>query len=195
MLKIFLCEDNQQQRQQYIDILDKIVLMEDLDLELSYVTENPYALLKSIIPEKHTGIYFLDIDLNCDMNGLTLAQQIRKKDPRGFIVFITTHSEMSYMTFTYKVEAMDFIIKDNANEIKSRIFQCLLHAQELEKQNNDASDFDTFSIKIGSKIQKVPLEDILFFEAATHKIILHTKNGIQEFSGKLKDVKEMLGKR
>lgn len=47
------------------------------------------------------------------MNGFELAQEIRKFDPRGFIIFITTHAELSYMTFTYKVEALDYIIKDD----------------------------------------------------------------------------------
>ena len=42
-----------------------------------------------------TVIYFLDIDLNSDMNGMKLAQQIRLFAPRGFIVFITAHSGLS----------------------------------------------------------------------------------------------------
>ena len=76
-----------------------------------------FSLLEKIKETGEVGIYFLDIDLKTDMTGLTLAQEIRKYDPRGFIIFITTHSEMSYMTFIYKLEALDFILKDDPEEL------------------------------------------------------------------------------
>ena len=48
------------------------------------------------------------------MNGVALAQRIRQIQPCCFIVFITSHSEMSLRTFQYKAEALDFIVKDIA---------------------------------------------------------------------------------
>ncbi|WP_241960035.1 PfkB family carbohydrate kinase, partial [Staphylococcus gallinarum] len=41
-----------------------------------------------------------------------LASEIRKHDPVGNIIFVTSHSELTYLTFVYKVAAMDFIFKD-----------------------------------------------------------------------------------
>ena len=55
-----------------------------------------------------TGIYFLDVDLKSDINGIKLGSKIREKDTRGFIIFTTTHLEMSYFAFKYKVEAPCF---------------------------------------------------------------------------------------
>ena len=34
---------------------------------------------------------------------------------------LRTHAEMSYLTFLYKVEAMDYIIKDNYKNISKRM--------------------------------------------------------------------------
>ena len=75
------------------------------------------------------------------MTGLTLAQEIRKYDPRGFIIFVTTHSEMSYMTFIYKLEALDFILKDEPKELPKIILHCknrqmefLGKIKEIEKE-------------------------------------------------------------
>lgn len=60
------------------------------------------------------------------MTGLILAQETKKNSPRCFIIFITSHSEMSILTFQYKVEALDFIIKDSSENIRKRIHECLM---------------------------------------------------------------------
>lgn len=75
---------------------------------------------------ENTGAFFLDICLQSEMTGLILAQELRKIQPRCFIIFITSHSEMSILTFQYKVEALDFIIKDSSENIRKRIHECLM---------------------------------------------------------------------
>ena len=99
MLDIFVCEDNAVQRQTIVQTIQNTVLIEELDMQLVLNTGDPYVLLEKIRNSQNTGIYFLDIDLGSDINGMKLAQLIRLYDPRGFIVFITAHSELSYMTF------------------------------------------------------------------------------------------------
>ena len=130
MLNIFVCEDNAIQRRTVVQIIQNTVLIEELDMQLVLDAGDPYALLNEARSSRNTGVYFLDIDLGSDMNGMKLAQQIRLFDPRGFIIFITAHSEMSYMTFQYRVEAMDFVLKDNPAEAKVKIRECLLNAME-----------------------------------------------------------------
>ena len=130
MLSIFVCEDHDAQRQTIVRIIQNTILMEELDMQLVLDAGDPYMLLDQVKTSQNTGVYFLDIDLNSDMNGLKLAQQIRLFDPRGFIIFITAHSELSYMTFQYRVEAMDFVLKDNPAEAKVKIRECLLNAME-----------------------------------------------------------------
>ena len=147
MLNIFVCEDNDIQRQAIVQIIQNTVLIEELDMQLVMETGNPYVLLDEIRSSQNTGVYFLDIDLNSDMNGMKLAQQIRLFDPRGFIIFITAHSELSFMTFQYRVEAMDFVLKDNPAggrkisvdyddifffETSSNIHKVILHAKDRQ---------------------------------------------------------------
>ena len=196
MLNIFLCEDNEKQLKFLSDIIDKVILIENFDLHFQIATCNPYLILEEIDKMTGTGIYFLDIDLECDMNGLQLAQAIRKKDPRGFIVFVTSHSEMSYMTFTYKVEAMDFIIKDNPKELHNRIHQCIADAYHKYTAPQNLAQ-KTFTFHSGDKEYCIPLEDILFFDTSDviHKIQLHTATKIIEFLGQLKDIEAALDSR
>ena len=55
------------------------------------------------------------------MNGIKLGSEIRKHDPVGNIIFVTSHSELTYLTFVYKVAAMDFIFKDDPSELKTKL--------------------------------------------------------------------------
>ncbi len=193
MLNIFVCEDDTVQRKSIVQIIKNTVLIEELDMQLILDTPNPYELLETVKTSQNTGIYFLDIDLKCDMNGMKLAQQIRLYDPRCFIIFVTSHSELSYMTFQYRVEAMDFVLKDNPAEAKFKIRECLLNALErYTLQTNKTHKL--YTIEIGDRRISVDYNDILFFETSSniHKVILHAKDRQIEFSSTIKDIEKML---
>lgn len=196
MLKIFICEDNEIQRKKFENIINNIILIENYDIELQLSSTDPYEILKYIESNTTSGLYFLDIDLHSDINGIQLAEKIRNFDPRGFIVFVTTHAEMSYLTFLYKVEAMDYIIKDNYSNIQQRITDCIKNA--LTKYRGKISELQkTFSIKVDDKIINVDFNDIIFFETSStiHKVVLHCQNRQIEFYGKMKQVEEKLDDR
>ncbi len=189
MLNIFVCEDNDIQRQAIVQIIQNTVLIEELDMQLVMETGNPYELLDEIRNCQNTGVYFLDIDLNSDMNGMKLAQQIRLFDPRGFIIFITAHSELSFMTFQYRVEAMDFVLKDNPAELKVKIRECLLNAMERYTLQTNKTH-KVYMIDVGGRKISVDYDDIFFFETSSniHKVILHAKDRQIEFSGTIKEL-------
>ena len=194
MLNIFVCEDNTAQRQIIVQTIQNTVLIEELDMQLVSDAEEPYMLLEKVKTSQNTGIYFLDIDLNSNMNGMKLAQQIRLFDPRGFIIFITAHSELSYMTFQYRVEAMDFILKDNPAEAKVKIRECLLKAMERHTLETNKTH-KVYTIEIGGRKIGVDYDDILFFETSSnvHKVILHAKERQIEFSSTMKELTSTLG--
>lgn len=195
MLNVFICEDNDKQRLVFENYINDIIIMHDLDMEVKLSTNNPNEVLKSMKELKESGIYFLDIDLKSDCNGLTLAEQIRKYDTRGFIVFLTSHSEMSYLTFLYRLEVLDFIIKSNLKEIKDRIAKCLLSA--IERYSQRSEKHKMFTIQIGDKVISFQYQNILFFEtvSSTHRLIVHEDNRQVEFFGRLKDLQNNLDSR
>lgn len=196
MLKVYVCEDNAEQREYLTNCISEVLEVENFGFETAVSTEDPRVILDAIRGEQQTGIFFLDIDLNTDMNGIELAGEIRKIQPRCYIIFVTTHSEMSYMTFTYKVEAMDFIIKDNVREIKNRVHQCLINCYQLNDQHSDDVTRN-YMVKVGDRVKAVPYDDILYFEVAknSRKIILYAKNCKLEFIGKMKDLEKSLDQR
>ena len=193
MLNIFVCEDDAVQRKSIVQIIKNTVLIEELDMQLILDTPNPYELLETVKTSQNTGIYFLDIDLKCDMNGMKLAQQIRLYDPRCFIIFVTSHSELSYMTFQYRVEAMDFVLKDNPAEAKVKIRECLLNALERYTLQTNKTH-KVYTIEIGDRRISVDYNDILFFETSSniHKVILHAKDRQIEFSSTIQELEKIL---
>lgn len=194
MLNIFVCEDNEVQRRTIVQIIQNTVLIEELDMQLVLDAGDPYILLERVKTSQNTGIYFLDIDLGSNMNGLKLAQQIRLYDPRGFIIFVTAHCELSYMTFQYRVEAMDFVLKDNPAEAKVKIRECLLNAMERYTLQTNRTH-KVYTIEINGRKISVDYDDILFFETSgnIHKLILHGKDRQIEFSGTMKELADTLG--
>ena len=97
---------------------------------------------------------------------------------------------------SYKVEAMDYIIKDNYDNIKERIHQCIINAHK--KYSAKATELQKiFSMKADDKIINIEYSKILFFETSPtiHKVIVHTLDRQIEFYAKLKDIEAKLDSR
>lgn len=192
MLAIIICEDDWKQRQKLEQYVKNYIMIESLDMELAFSTGNPTEVLEYVKSNpKLIGLYFFDVDLQHEMSGLTLAAEIRKYDDMGKIVFVTTHGELSYLTFTYKVEAMDYIIKDTQENIQAKVCECIRVAHE-RTLNDRSGKKRLFKFKVGDTIRSIDVNEIIFFESsiASHKVSMHLENGEEEFYGALKDIED-----
>ena len=169
MIDIFICEDNPKQLNLFKKYISNFILMEGFDMQIVQATSDPHQLLKEILTAENTGLFFLDIDLKSDMNGLTLAQRIRQIQPRCFIVFITSHSEMSFLTFQYKAEALDFIVKDTTEHIKSKIHECLV---DVNSKYTSVNNEITRVIEFTGQLKDIEKQlDYRFYRCHTSYII------------------------
>lgn len=191
MQSIYICEDDKKQLAYMSEVIANYIMIESLDMELSLASVNPLILLEAIRSEKASNaIYFLDIDLNHDMNGLDLAKEIRKVDDLGKIVFITTHAELAPVTFRYKVEAIDYIVKKTPEELQNRIIKILNVIGERQHLNSEVKRQYTF--KVGSKMRSIALDNIIYFESLSqpHKVAIITTNGHYQFYESLKAIEK-----
>lgn len=198
MLPIYICEDNPTLLQHYQSMIDNILLMEEFDMQIQAAVTTPDELLQAAKQyreehESRDGFYLLDIDLNADIDGFDLAKEIRNFDSRGFIVFITTHSELAMLTFKYQIEAMDFILKDENWSIGPKLNACMNAA--LSRHNNSA-ETAKLVFKSGSHTVQVEQDNILYITPSNtaHKVQLIMKNGVKEFYSSLNECEESLGK-
>jgi two-component system response regulator AgrA len=191
MLEVVICEDNITQRNNIKQLIENTILREKLDLNIALCTGSPDEVIEYMNTSNNIGVYFLDVDLKANINGIRLAEKIREKDSLGFIIFTTTHMEMSYLAFKYKVEAMDYIIKDE-DEFKQRVNSCLIKAYKAF--NKDSISEGSITINTETRRINVKLEDILFIETTgvAHKVRIHEENRQIEFYGHLKELEENL---
>ena len=191
MLEVFICEDDKIQREKLRTSVEKYISIEDLDMKIGISTANPDEVINHVKSLKKPGIYFFDIDLKSDYNGISLAAEIRKYDSLGAMIFITTHPELICLTFTHKVAALDFIVKTGFEQMENRIRECIKVA--YNRLNSNLENNKVFKVNTGDKSIFVKYDDILFFEfeSATRKIILYTKTSRIKFQGKLKDIEKL----
>ena len=191
MLQLFVCEDNLKQREKLEKIIKNYIMIEDLDINIALSTDNPDEIL-DFVQEKSviSGLYFLDIDLNHEMNGIELAVKLRMIDPTGKIVFITTHGELAFLTFQHKVEALDYMIKEaTLDEMKSKIAHCIQISYNRQLSRKEVKQ-QHFIIKIADKTNVIPLDKIMFFETSTtrNRIVLYLDDGELQFKGTMKEI-------
>lgn len=189
MLKIFICEDNKDQRQSIERIVKNYLMMVDLDARLELSTDLPNDILKWRTQEQHDYLFLLDIELNHEMNGIILASQLRESYPHAKIVFITSHTEMAFLSFLHKVEALDFIQKKSEEELKPKIIEVInTTVDRISKFSPDKREF--ILIRSNYTDIKLVIDDILFFETTpvAHKLSVHLLNGQLEFYANIKDI-------
>ncbi|KEJ00582.1 histidine kinase [Clostridium botulinum A2B7 92] len=191
MLGVMICEDNEVHRAKLKQIAENTILREKLDLDVVISTEDPDKIISYIKENNSTGIYLLDVDLKNEINGIRLGEKIRELDPLGYIIFTTTHLEMSYLAFKYKVEAMDYVIKED-DDFKKRVNSCIIKAyNRYHKQEHEE---ECISIDTDTRIINIKPSDILFIETTgtPHKIRIHEKTRQIELYANLKDIQEKL---
>lgn len=190
MLEIFICEDDKAQREKLTDYIQDHIVMSGLDMRITISTSDPKEIIEYVKNHIVNGLFFLDVDLQAGITGIELAAEIREYDTKSALVFITTHPELMSLTFTYKVEAMDYIAKGDFAEIRKRIVGCIrLANKRLFKDENKKK----FQVKNGNKIISEEYANIMFFETSPnrHRILLHARNRQVEFYGNLNDVEEL----
>jgi two-component system response regulator AgrA len=193
MLNVIICEDNPTQLENMNNNVRNYITANKYNIDIAVSTTNPTEVLNYLEAHpKQTSIYILDVDLQHEINGLALASQIRKADTFGAIIFVTTHLELLPLTFKYKMEAMDYIIKDRPAEVETRIQECIDIAYQ-RYLDNDSSQANSFQVKDGSRTRFIPLDDIIFFSShpTPHKVILHLDNSQINFYGSINELAQI----
>ena len=180
MIPIYLCEDDESQLSLLASLIEKYIFIQGYDMEIVCKASSPHGLLSSLAPKAETAVYFLDIQLHSDIDGIELASMIRQNDPRAFIIFTTTHSEMAMTTFHYQVEPLDFLIKDDP-QYAVQILHCLKNV--VEKSCVPAPDI-RLHLHLPDQDLFLPVSEILCIQSlAAHRITIHTINGVYQCSG------------
>ncbi|MDD6207362.1 MAG: response regulator transcription factor [Clostridiales bacterium] len=177
MIPIYLCEDNEEELSFLQEIIEKYCFISAYDFQIVCAASSPAQLLRSLPEQGENAVYFLDVDLKQNQNGIQLAAKIRQKDPRSYIIFTTTHEEMASITFRYKVEALDYLIKNDPDFTK-KVELCLENILQKIKTPSHIEG-QKIAFPLPSKELFLKPEEIYYITAkGSHQIEVHTKDGI-----------------
>lgn len=192
-MNIFICEDNQEQRLKLEKIIQDILLQDNIQGNINISTSSSEDILTYIKEHNSTGVYFLDIDIGENINGIELAKKINKVDRNANIIMITSHAEMSPLTFKYHIGAIDYIVKGREEEIYKRVRDCLKFIDDKNKQYTLSN---CITIENNQSVEKTKYDDIIFFETTKKRTIaVHTYESYVEFKGTLNEIEKKLDKR
>lgn len=198
MLSIYICDDELTMRATLSKEIKRQILIGEYDMNIALACGTPEALLDAIRPDPKRAIYFLDVDLkqnDTEKNGFWLGKEIRKLDPTGFLIYVTSFEDLAFQTFRYHLEALDYIVKGDMLTMIPAIRTCLSTiAERLSKEHSDSSDA-YFTVKLADSMRHIPLSDIVCLETSgrTHRILLYTEQERLDFIGRLSELSEKLG--
>ena len=195
MIQIYLCDDDESVLHQIKTALEWKIFMEDYDMEVALAASGPRALLEAV-RDGSRSVYFLDVDLKDGAwDGFTLGRELRRRDPHGTLIYITSYGDLAWKTFQYHLEAFDYIVKDQ-EQTGTAAARCLeaVHTRLLDERRDPA---EVFSLRTRDETRHIPLADILFFETApkAHHVFLHTADCRIDFVGSLNELEAELGGR
>ena len=121
------------------------------------------AFIFHYVENKEYDSLLLDIEMG-NMDGVTLARQIRKSNKSVQIVFITGYSD--YIAEGYDVEALHYLMKPLKKE---KLYDVLDRAVNKIMQNEKHLVLNTFDEMI-----RIPLHDIIYIDVDRNYVTLHS---------------------
>jgi DNA-binding LytR/AlgR family response regulator len=154
------------------------------------VTDNAKEALYDI-EEFNPDLILLDITIEGDIDGVSLATKIQQKFKIPF-VFLTSLSDPETIDRVKKTNPYGYIIKPfNEAGLRSNI-ELALHKHQQEYANEITSTNSSFFIKNKGELIKIVKDEVLFIEAFDNYAYLKTKDKKHILSYTLKKVQEKL---
>lgn len=160
-MRLVVCDDDERDLQ----LVQSLVLNVK---ELEFLSIDYYLSGKDLLvsmSENSYEIFVLDIDME-GMDGLSLASEIRERDEKAIIIFLTNHDE-------YVFDSLRFM---PYRYIRKRMIQKELPEALLSCKEKIEREQISFFIVGGGK-ELVKLSDILYVECQGHNLELHKKSG------------------
>ena len=164
MINCLVVDDEPIARQGMLEYIEQVEF-----LNAATVCKNAIEA-SSALENQKIDLVFLDIQMP-KISGIDFLKNLQDPPP---VIFTTAFPE--YAIEGYELNILDYLLKPISFE---RFFKAVIKAQAYinskSKQGEIAAE-PYFFIKSNLKIEKIFIDDILYVEALSNYIILHTKN-------------------
>lgn len=183
MKTIAIIDDEQRIRQLYQVYVEKWAKQKQMPVRIhSFASAEEF--LFAYEENKDFQVILLDIEMKV-ISGVELAKQIRQRDDKVQIIFISGYSE--YIGEGYEVEALHFLVKPIAEE---KLFAV------LDKAVSKGETTEQFILlKEGDEQHKVYLSSIYYVVADKNYLLISGRGFSYRIRMTLNDMQQMLDKR
>ena len=180
MLNFALIEDDENLLNFLSHSLESIFMQHDFDAEIVFKSGNVDDFLNHIENNK-VDVLFLDIDLNSRLNGIEIADRVRKNNKDCYIIFETAHLEFGLMAYRFKT--FDYISKPITRQ---RLEDCIIRLFE------DVSGVSKRFIRIDNKNTIIAEKEIKYIKRDGMKIVFHTNSRDYEIYSSFSKIQDKL---
>lgn len=166
MLSIACCDDTEIDRNIISDILEDYIQAHKIETNVS-VFQSGTELLHEIDKGGAFDIYFLDMMMPF-LNGIELATELRKRNLKGRIVFITASSDFVFDAF--RVHAYHYIVKPIESVALFKLMDELLG--ELREENPNI-----IKVKTKSGVRRLNIDEIYYITREDRALCYHMADG------------------
>ena len=161
--KIAICDDLDTDRQYIAELTGQWASSEGYSLSLSMFS-TAEEFLFHYAEEKDFDILLLDIEMG-QMDGVTLAKELRRENETVQIIFITGYSD--YIAEGYEVSALHYLMKPVSED---KLFSVLDRAvQKLQKNER------VLHLEQGGEMVRLPLQQIRYVDVQGNYVTVHAK--------------------
>ncbi len=163
MFKIAICDDENLFAEELKELIFGYMMEKGLVFEIDTYSSGEALVELGIEVVKYTVI-FLDINME-KVDGIMVAEKIRKVSRDVFIVFVTAY--VDYSLEGYRLDVVRYLLKSNAN-FQSKVNECM--DAILDKKNYSVTKKE-FDFKEGRK--EISLDRLLYIESNLHILEFH----------------------
>ena len=181
-MRIAICDDEKNIR----ELIANKVAKQYPDANIIFYNSGEELLLS----DNPIDILFLDIQMQ-GKNGMETARELRKKDKKIIIIFVTAVEEYVFQAFD--VGAFHYIVKPINDTKFKEVLHRAIEEWNAKQPTNQEPEEKYLMINNGGVHIKVTIDDIVYAEVFNRKVVIHKLNETIEYYGKMSDLEALAG--
>jgi DNA-binding LytR/AlgR family response regulator len=168
-IRILACDNNRYQLDSLINHLREFCIKFNTNIVIDKAMTGDETLRLHSQNKYH--MVFLDIDLDDKVNGVEIAETIRKNDDNILIIFVTAYPD--FTSKAYELFAFNYLIKP----INKQFFEkMMIRGINLVKARYFIREKLSITIDDGHENHKIPYDELIYFEKIGKRVYFYLTN-------------------
>jgi DNA-binding LytR/AlgR family response regulator len=165
-------------------------IVNKLGYELIGIADNAEDMMR-LVKATQPDVILLDVHVKGDKDGIQIAELIQKLPKPAPVIFLTSLDEQDVFERAKKTNPYAYLTKPFEEGALQRAIELAFqqHSNQVDADENytgwgqDVLLEDSFFVKVGDRLEKVNINEILYLEVELKYVTLHTKD--KQFAARL----------